>query len=85
MMDQLASIGVSFQEDFIEQIFDKAVDYYEHPPESPKKLSDIFSHAGDPQWAIAPVYEKHRPIRPFGLGAIVEARIYQSICSSFDI
>lgn len=73
-MDQLASIGVAFQEDFIDRIFSQSVDYYEHPPRTPKKLSTIFTRAPDSQWAIAPVYEKHKPVRPFGLGAIIESK-----------
>lgn len=74
-MDQLASIGLSFQENFIEQIFEKTAEDYEHPPPIPKKLTDLFSRAPDEQWAIRPVYEKHRPVRPFGLGKIIEVYI----------
>jgi len=58
MMDQLASIGVAFQEDYIDRIFADNVRYYYSNPK---------------QWAIEPVYEKHKPVRPWGLGEIYES------------
>jgi hypothetical protein len=70
MMDQLASIGVSFQDEFIDHIFAVNCEYYENPPKVPTTLSSIFSRRPTKQWAIKPVYEKHKPIRPFGLGEI---------------
>ena len=72
-MDQLASIGVAFQDEFIDHIFAQNVEYYENPPKVPTTLSSIFSRRPKKQWAIAPVYEKHKPIRPFGLGEIYES------------
>ena len=74
MMDQLASIGVAFQEDFIDRIWEQNTEYYENPPKAPITLSSIFSRRPDKQWAIDSVYEKHRPVRPFGLGEIYEAK-----------
>lgn len=71
-MDQLASIGVAFQDEFIDQIFAQNAQYYEDPPKTRKTLSTIFSRP-DKQWAIKPVYEKHKPIRPFGLGEVYES------------
>ncbi|KUJ12697.1 uncharacterized protein LY89DRAFT_755669 [Mollisia scopiformis] len=70
MMDQLASIGVAFQDDFIDKIFEQNIQYYEDPPKTPKTLSSFFSRSPDKQWAITSVYEKHKPIRPWGLGKI---------------
>jgi hypothetical protein len=73
MMDQLASIGVAFQAEFIDHIFAQNAEYYENPPKVPTTISSIFSRRPKKQWAIAPVYEKHKPIRPFGLGEIYES------------
>jgi len=73
-MDQLASVGVAFHEEFIDQIFDQNTEFYEHAPKKPTTLSSIFSRGPDKQWAIKPVYEKHKPVRPFGLGAIIESK-----------
>jgi hypothetical protein len=70
MMDQLASIGVAFQDEYIDKIFEQNVDYYRIPPKPPSSLSRIFSRRSDKQWAITPIYEKHKPVRPFGLGEI---------------
>jgi hypothetical protein len=70
MMDQLASIGVAFQDEFIDQVFDQNVQYYETPPKT--TISSVFSRR-EKQWAIREVYEKHKPVRPFGLGQIYES------------
>jgi hypothetical protein len=66
MMDQLASIGVAFQDEFIEHIFQKNVDYYENPPNS-------VARKATKQWAIKSVYDKHKPVRPWGLGKLYES------------
>jgi len=73
-MDQLASIGVAFLHSFIEKIFDESVSYYKDPPPQRKTLSDLIPRRHRSQWAITPIYEKHKPVRPFGLGAIVESK-----------
>ena len=72
-MDQLASIGVAFQDEYIDQVFEENLQYYENPPNTPKTLSSIFSRRPWKQWAIKSVYEKHRPVRPWGLGEIYES------------
>lgn len=73
MMDQLASIGLEFQERGIDILFEENRRYYEklarHPPPSP----GIFSRAATKMWAIPEIYEEHQPIRPWGLGKIYEA------------
>ena len=74
MMDQLASIGVAFQDTFIEKIFDQSVSYYEDPPPHRPKLSDLIPRRARSQWAIIPIFEKHKPVRPFGLGAIIDSK-----------
>lgn len=70
-MDQLASIGVAFKDDYINRIFDQNVQYYENAPE---KSSSIFSLSRPwKQWATTPVYDQHKPVRPWGLGEIYES------------
>ncbi|TVY85539.1 Uncharacterized protein LSUE1_G000058 [Lachnellula suecica] len=66
MMDQLASIGVAFQDEFIDHIFQKSVEFYEQPPTKA-------SLKANKQWAITSVYDKHKPVRPWGLGKIYES------------
>lgn len=66
MMDQLASIGVAFQDEFIDHIFQKNVEYYENPPKS-------VARKPVKQWAIKSVYDKHKPVRPWGLGKLYES------------
>jgi len=73
MMDQLASIGVAFKDDYIDQIFAENVRYYYNPPKTPTTLSSIFSRPPQKQWAIESVYEKHVPVRPWALGEIYES------------
>ncbi|CZR54485.1 related to protein involved in cell growth [Phialocephala subalpina] len=63
MMDQLASIGVAFQDEYIDKIFEQNVQYYENPPKA-------VARRPPPQWAISEVYDKHKPVRPWGLGKI---------------
>jgi len=70
MMDQLASIGVAFQEEAIDAIYQRNVEYYETLPPPRATLSSIFSRKNQ-QWAIQPVYDTHKPVRPFGLGEIM--------------
>lgn len=59
-MDQLASIGVEFMSETINQIFEENSRYYETLP--PRQTEQ--------QWAIPSIYKKHKPIRPWGLGKI---------------
>ncbi len=74
MMDQLASIGVSFKDEYIDQIFADSVKYYYSNPKKVRtRLSNIFSPPVMKQWAIDPVYEKHNPVRPWGLGEVYES------------
>ncbi|KAH8791758.1 hypothetical protein F5882DRAFT_83505 [Hyaloscypha sp. PMI_1271] len=75
MMDQLASIGVAFQSDYIDQIFADSVRYYYNPRKLPARVSNIFARPVTKQWAIEPVFEKHKPVRPWGLGEIYESEI----------
>lgn len=65
MMDQLASIGLTFLDESIEKIFKQNVAYYE---KAPQKSNSMFSKRK--QWAVKPIYDKHQPVRPWGLGEI---------------
>ncbi len=69
MMDQLASVGVEFQDETINRIFNENRRFYEHPPKDPPTLSNAVSRPTRP-WAIESIYEKHYPVRPWGLGKI---------------
>ena len=71
MMDQLTSIGVAFYEDTIEKIFTKSVRFFfQHPDGSGAEEDD------DPEkripWASKSVYNEHKPVRPWGLGEIIQ-------------
>jgi len=74
-MDQLASIGVAFQDEYIETIFNQNVQYYENPPKTPVTVSGIFSRRPTKQWAVLDVYEKYKPVRPWALGKIWNSEI----------
>ena len=54
-------------------IFEQNAQYYENPPKSPTTISSLFSRKPWKQWAVRSVYDKYRPVRPWGLG-----QIYQS-------
>jgi hypothetical protein len=69
MMDQLASIGVAFQDEFIEHIFQQNVEYYNNLP----KPKGPCARKADKQWATKEIYDKHKPVRPWGLGKIYES------------
>jgi len=71
-MDQLTSVGVTFQDEVIPVIFQRSVQYYEDPPKQPRSLSTLFSRR-ESEWASPAVYEKYKPVRPFGLGEIYES------------
>ncbi len=78
-MDQLASIGVEFQDETIDRLFDENRRFYEHPPKEPATVSSLFSPRPRP-WAIPPIYNKHKPVRPWGLG-----KIYNSVTSFYRL
>lgn len=76
MMDQLASIGVEFQDETIDRLYDENRRFYERQPAT---ISGIFTPRPRP-WAIPPIYNKHAPVRPWGLG-----KIYNSVISYYRI
>ena len=63
MMDQLASIGVEFDEKALQRLFGKQVRHYESLAPPKKKIS----------FAIDQVDLPNRPLRPWALGAINRA------------
>jgi hypothetical protein len=76
MMDQLASIGVEFLDETIDRLYDENRRFYEH---SQAAISGIFTSRPRP-WAVPPIYNKHKPVRPWGLG-----KIYDSVTSFYRI
>lgn len=68
MMDQLASIGVAFYTDTIDKIFEKSVCFFYDHPRSSQRNSDDAWH----EWADLPIYNEHKPVRPWGLGELVQ-------------
>lgn len=75
LMDQLASIGVTFRDATIDKIFKDNEKYYEELAESNSKfhLSDLIEGSAEKQWAIDSVYEANKPIRPWGLGKLYKS------------
>lgn len=69
---RLASIGVAFQDEYIDKIFIQNVRYYESPPKPQTKFASLISQK--PQWARDEIYEKHKPVRPWGLGKIWDSK-----------
>lgn len=63
MMDQLASVGVEFDQASLDRIFKQSVEYYQTLNASKKKPSLL-------AWAVKSIYDSNNPIRPWGLGAI---------------
>jgi hypothetical protein len=65
MMDQLASVGVEFDQPSLERIFHQSVQYY-------RSLHETGEHGDSSKvkWAVNPIFEKNNPVRPWGLGEI---------------
>ena len=78
-MDQLSSIGVEFQDETIDRLYEEHRRFYEHPPKQSPSISSIFSPRPRP-WAIQPIFERHKPVRPWGL-----SKIYNSVVSYYRI
>lgn len=73
MMDQLASIGVDFEEDTIDRIFKENVCYYFDRSQQSKPKSHSSKHKRRIEWAIPSIYEEHKPVRPWALGEIIQS------------
>jgi hypothetical protein len=72
MMDQLADLGVAFEEDTIDRIFQESVLYYYDQDQDGRQTNDSPKHNRWKQWAVDSIYEEHRPVRPWGLGEIIQ-------------
>jgi len=72
MMDQLTSIGVALEEDTIDRIFEDSLNYYYNCRQGAKPTSENSKRRRRPEWAIPSIYYAHRPVRPWGLGEIVD-------------
>jgi hypothetical protein len=72
MMDQLADLGVAFEENTIDRIFQESVCYYYDQDQDGRQTNDSPKHSRWKKWALESVYEEHKPVRPWGLGEIVQ-------------
>lgn len=66
MMDQLASVGVEFDDANVERIFSQNAAYYTTLAEAEKKKR---SKPGL-KWAVSAIFDKNSPQRPWALGKI---------------
>ncbi|KAJ5298413.1 uncharacterized protein N7443_006533 [Penicillium atrosanguineum] len=72
MMDQLTSIGVAFEEDTIDRLFEESVRYYYHYRQEAQPATENTKRKRRTEWAIPSIYDAHRPVRPWGLGEIID-------------
>ncbi|KAB5517422.1 hypothetical protein GE09DRAFT_1045118 [Coniochaeta sp. 2T2.1] len=75
MMDQLASVGVEFDEATITRIFSRLESYY-------KTIATSNSRRA---WAIQQIYETNHPIRPWGMGALLKAGSFLYTLAGYDL
>ncbi|KAJ5492748.1 hypothetical protein N7539_001494 [Penicillium diatomitis] len=75
MMDQLSELGVAFEESTIDTIFEASVKYYYDQAFDGKQSEDSSPSKRWKQWAEESIYEEHKPVRPWGLGEIVQSAI----------
>jgi hypothetical protein len=83
-MDQLASVGIEFDEATIARIFSRLESYYRAIDprfakqqaianlEARKVEADVKSNSNK-VWAVRDIYESNHPVRPWGLGALLKA------------
>ncbi|KAK7754206.1 hypothetical protein SLS62_003783 [Diatrype stigma] len=79
MMDQLASIGCEFQEDSIDKIHSRNIEYYKklQPVHKSGFFGRWFSYfvlkaqTKERPWALKPIWEGNKPIRPWSLHTTV--------------
>ena len=65
MMDQMASVGVEFDAPSLQRVFQQSVEFYQSAHDPSRKGS-----AKLVPWAVSPIYDNNKPIRPWGLGEI---------------
>ncbi|KAB5523046.1 hypothetical protein GE09DRAFT_488912 [Coniochaeta sp. 2T2.1] len=98
MMDQLASVGVEFDEATITRIFSRLESYYKtiatgrtpHPDTTSADLSSAVTEAeaksnSSRAWAIAQIYETNHPIRPWGMGALLKASSFLYTLAGYNL
>ncbi len=73
MMDQLASVGVEFDDKTIERIFQSNKDYYYSSnstnPSANSAPEGLMGRVRR-RWAIDPIFQNNHPVRPWSLSAI---------------
>ncbi|EPS30299.1 hypothetical protein PDE_05250 [Penicillium oxalicum 114-2] len=72
MMDQLADLGVAFEENTIDKIFEESVIYYYNQVSHGQRKESSSNSKRWEQWAEESIYEEHKPVRPWGLGEMVQ-------------
>lgn len=75
MMDQLASIGIAFENGTIDKIFQENVSYCYNARSKARSSASNSKHKAWAQWAISSVYNEHKPVRPWGLGQIYDSEV----------
>lgn len=100
MMDQLASVGVEFDEATITRIFTKLETYYRTieaatsgsapgPTSADIELgtakAEVQSKKARKLWAVQQIYESNHPVRPWGQGALLKARSVLYTLAGFNL
>jgi len=67
MMDQLASVGLEFDEESVDSYYDQNRQYYMKLHNSHSQT--LFSREPK-QWAVSNLYNKYNPVRPWGFGMV---------------
>jgi hypothetical protein len=65
-MDQMASVGVEFDDKAVRRVFQESIHYYQNLVKTTPKQK---GQKAVP-WAVKTIYENNNPLRPWGLGAI---------------
>lgn len=96
MMDQLASLGIEFDEAIITHLFCRLETYYraidprfakQHAAaeiEVRKVTADVKPNSKK-AWAVRDIYENNHPVRPWGLGALLKASSLLYTLAGFNL
>ena len=68
MADQMASIGIEFDNNAMDRVFQESIEYYTTLKEKAKGFRSPWSRVLP--WAVNPIYENNTPTRPWGLESI---------------
>ncbi|KAK3333270.1 hypothetical protein B0T19DRAFT_448870 [Cercophora scortea] len=88
MMDQLASIGVEFDEATIVRVFTQLERSYRDMPNPDNHICGVRFSKTSPStrhWAIEPICESNVPIRPWGLGGLRASKGTLSKLVGYDL